>query len=501
MSLRLSLTVLAFWLALSHAWAQARKQNVYGSLYAKAYHVGNAQPDSAIYYAQLALKATQDPTKQANAHNLIAFYAQRRGYYGFSLSNYQRAYDLYINVSQKAATLYNIAFCYKNADNHTAAIPVARKAIDNFRHLNDTKSLSRALQLLANCYHAQTNFFAADTCFKRLVKITQSKTRLASIYTDLASFKESQQKYDSAVYYQRLALRQAKAKPSTESIRRVKLAWYYLQSKNLEAAEQSLQQAQATPHRSPKAWAYYWGLRGLVHYIKIEEKAATQAYQKFDSLLQVLGGSQAPPIQQQFAHKTAYDMYSSGYALIGRIWPKDEEKAYFARVRQWYALQKQAAHKLMQSSQGQVVLQDSLVIERAKPKIKVVKKLSPWWWALMLGTLAVGAIWVYKARRQVVQARIQEAKVQVDFMEAVEASPVKGFGEVSKAEVSMLAEAEHRLKRKLRLEEVQLLMMVARSYKFSEIAVNLGIKESTARMRMQRLKERCSINHVDELLP
>jgi tetratricopeptide (TPR) repeat protein len=493
MSLRLSLTVLVFWFSLSHAWAQSNKLNVYDSLYAKAYRMGNAQPDSAIHYAQLALKITQDRTKQANAHNLIAFYAQCRGYYGFSLSNYQKAYDLYSDLTQKAVMLKNMAFCHYNAGKHSIAIPIAQKAIDNFRTLGDTKNHNRALQVLANSYYNQNSFYAADTCFRQLVKTTQSKTRLASIYTDLASFKESQQKYDSAVYYQQLALSLGKASPSKESIRRVKLAWYYLQSKNLAAAEQSLQQAQSITHRSPKAWAYYWGLQGLVHYVKIEEKAATQAYQKFDSLLQVLGGNTAPPIQQNFANKTAYDMYSSGYALIGRIWPKDEHKVYFERIRQWYALQKQAAHRLMQSTEGLAVLQDSLVIERAKPKIEIIKKINPWWWVVLVAAIAIAAIWVYKARRLALQA-------QAHFMEAVEASPVKGFGEVSKAEVSMLAEAEYRLKRKLRLEEVQLLMMVSRGYKYSEIGVNLGIKETTARMRMQRLRERLDISNINDLM-
>ncbi|WP_299460457.1 tetratricopeptide repeat protein [uncultured Microscilla sp.] len=502
-TLRLSLAGLA--LCMAFAWASAQTTNHpqpksrYDRLYAQAYRVGSAQPDSAIHYARQAASATQKPQEQAQAHWLIGFYARKQGYYGLAIQHYQQAYDLYTKPTQKAVMLKNIALCHYDAGNYQAAIPVVIKAIENFHRLNTPQSLGRALQVLANCYHAQGSFFAADTCFRRLVASNPGKTKLASIYTDLASFKESQHKYDSAVYYQRLALHQAKARPSTEGIRRVKLAWYYLQSKNLPAAEQSLRQAQSLEHTSPKAWAYYWGVQGLVHYIKLQKSQAGQAYHKFDSLLQVLGGNNALPVQQKFAHKTAYDMYHSGYNLIGRIWPREHEKAYFAQVRQWYAQRKRAEYRLLQKTKVNVTLRDSLVIARTTPRVNIVRQITPWWWLVMVAAIAIAGLWLYKARTQKIRAETEQMQAQTNFVETIKTSPIKGVDELKPHEMQPLQEAAHRLGRELKPDEAKLLVLATRGYPYKQIGLALKTSEGAAKMRAQRLREQLKVSSFKDL--
>ncbi|EAY29633.1 tetratricopeptide repeat protein [Microscilla marina] len=507
-TLRLSLAGLALCVAFGWACAQTtnhpQPKSRYDRLYAQAYRAGSAQPDSAIYYARQAASATQKPQEQANAHNLLAFYGLNQGYYGLAIQHYQQAYDLYKQPIQKATMLKNMAFCHKNTGNYQATIPIVRQAIQIFTKLKEVDYHIEALNLLANCHNAETNFGNAQCIYMQAVELAKRHSKpqkLASIYTDFANFKENQHKYDSAVYYQRLALQAPQLHPSKESIRWVKLAWYYLQSKNLPAAEQSLRQAQSLEHTSPKAWAYYWGVQGLVHYIKLQKSQAKQAYHRFDSLLQVLGGNTAQPIQQKFAHKTAYDMYHSGYSLIGRIWPREHEKAYFAQVRQWYAQRKRTEHRLLQKTKVNVTLRDSLVIARTAPRVNVVRQITPWWWLVMVAAIAIAGLWLYQARTQKLRAETRQVQAQANFVETIKTSPIKGMGDLSKAEVDMLAKIEHHQKDKLTADEVRMFVMVGRGgYTYKAISLRTNFTEGNIKTKVRRAKKACGVSNLKDLM-
>ncbi|WP_299466045.1 sigma factor-like helix-turn-helix DNA-binding protein [uncultured Microscilla sp.] len=509
LSITLRLSLVGLVLCMAFAWASAQTthpqpKSLYDRLYAKAYQLGNAQPDSAIYYARQAATVTQKPDDQAKAHWLIGFYARKQGYYGLAIQHYQQAYDLYKQPIQKATMLKNIAFCYHNTQNYLAATPIAMRAAQRFAKLKATNYHIEALNLLANCYNADANIGNAQRTYMQAIDLAQKhkkNIKLPDIYSDLARLKDKQNIYDSAIYYQRLALQAPQIQPSKESIRRVKLAWYYLQSKNLPAAEQSLQQAQNLQHTSPKAWAYYWGVQGLVHYIKLQKSQAEQAYHKFDSLLQVLGGNNALPVQQKFAHKTAYDMYHSGYSLIGRIWPREHEKAYFAQVRQWYAQRKRTEHRLLQKTKVNVTLRDSLVIARTTPRVNIVRQITPWWWLVMVAAIAIAGLWLYQARTQKIRAETRQVQAQANFVESIKTSPVQGMGDLSKAEVGMLAKIEHHQKAKLTADEVRMFVMVVRGgYTYKAISLRTNFTEGNIKTKVRRAKKACGVGNLKDLM-
>ncbi|EAY24544.1 tetratricopeptide repeat domain protein [Microscilla marina] len=524
----LSTTLRLAGLALCLAFAQAtyaqttpskKTKSPFDSLYAKAYQVGNAQPDSAIHYASQATRASQKPEEQANAHNLLAFYALNQGYYALAIKHYQKAYDLYKQPSQKAVMLKNIAFCYKNAGNYEKATSIAKKTVQNFTTLQDTTNLIEAFNLLANCYTVQDNFGNTSETFKKAIQLTQGKhkAKLANIYDDLARLKENQTQYDSAIHYQRLALeRFAEPNAARKCTRLVRLSWYYMLNQNARQARQHLNQALALKQTSPVSHIMLQATHGLLLFVERQEPEARQAIGRSDTLLKHLRQRSSHPIQQKFARKLAYEINQSGYQLLKHLCFYSEQRARFAPHKQWFAERLQYSQQLYEEIQLRVHARDSLVIARTQPKtqVRVVRQISPWWWVVIAATIAIGGLWLYKARAQTIKARIQEVQAetervqaqaeqvqaQADFVEAMKASPIEGLGDIKPQETHLLQEAAHRLQRPLEPDEVKLLVLVVRGCAYKRIAEELKISEGATKMRAQRLKERLKVHSFQELM-
>lgn len=468
------------------------QKSEYVRLYQKAQKLAINQPDSAIHYAHLATKVTQQTYKQAYAHWLTGFYSQNTGYYSMAIKHYQQAYKLYNDVKQKAVILANIAFCYKNAGNHQAAIPIAIQASQRYNKLQDSTRLINSLNLLANCYYSNYKFNKADSTYHLALKIAQKQRshKLANLYDDLARFKEHLSELDSAAYYQELALKKSKEENlATKSIRFTKLAWYYLQLQDFSRVKQYLHKAQAINHNNIKALVYFYGVQGLSLYLDKKDTLAQQVYHKYDSLLRVLRSHSNNPIQHRFTHKTAYIMYKSGHELLGKMWPKK----YFAKPRQWFKKQMQHEFTLLEKTQTNIVLKDSLVVQLSNPPTHITKKVTLWWWLALTTVLAIAGWVIYHKRTQNVRAHAY-------FIKTIKASPIRGFAEVTSTEVNMLMEIEKRINKKLHIDDVKILIMIARNHQYNAISLHVGLNVGTIKTRIKRLKDKCGVENIRDLM-
>lgn len=507
MSLRFIFAGLAWALALNIAQAQPApgSQARYDSLYAKAYHIGKHHPDSAIHYARLALEATTQSTPKGNAHNLFAFYAQRQGYYGAAIQHYRSAYDLYTTPAQKASALKKIAFCYINADNYRQAIPIARKAVQNFSNLGATTRLVEALNLLANCYNDQGNFGDADSTFKKAIALAHAhaKSKLPNIYGDLARLKEKQQQYDSAAHYQRRALeRFPNPDLRKKCIRLARLGWYYILSEDSKQARRCIDAARRLKQYEGESSIVLQAVHGFLLFVERKETQARQAIRRSDSLLKRLRAHSAHPLQQKYTRKLAYEINASGYKILRRLSFYSSQRARFAPHQQWFADRMRHEKQLLDQIKVNVQLKDSLIIERTQPKteLKIINKVSLWWWVIIVAALVIGVIWVYKARTQKLRAEAQRVQARTDLVKAIETSPIKGFENLSDYETQIIHKAEDRLRRKATADEIKLLVWVARKYTYNQIAVNLGIREDTVKTRIKRLRQRCGVDNIRDLM-
>lgn len=467
----------------------------YTSLYKKAYYLGSAQPDSAIYYAQQALKLTRKAEEQANAHYLIAYYNRKIGYYGMALQHYETAHRLHKNLQLKATILKNIAFCHHNTGNHQAAIPIARKAVRYFQQEQDSVKLMRAFNLLANCYRAEYSLGIADSLLSAAVRIAKKlkASELPNIYSDFARLEELRQAHDVAIDYQKMAVEQSVVTDTSQKvIRFARLVQLCMLGQKIDLAKQYLQQANTLKPNTLKAKIQLLAVRGLLFFFDRKNKEAYQTYRQCDSLLLLLQQNKGSAIQQKYARKTAYEVYKNAYELLYKLCLYGN-KQHFTQPKNFFEQRMLREKELYEGIKVQISLKDSLIIARSTPKTKVINKIAPWWVVVIILIIIVGSAIIYIRREKVVKANI-------DFVKTLAGSPVKGFEELTTKERQTLEQVEALIKRKLKIEEIKVLVMIQRGSNYNQISLATGASVGAIKTRVKRLKDRCNVDNIRDLM-
>lgn len=468
----------------------------YATLYTTAHTWGDTQPDSAIFYAQKAVKATQKDLEKADAHNLLAYNAQKMGYYGLAVMHYRKAYQLYADdPHEKIAMLHNMANCYKSIGQVKEAMRLAKRVIHAFGKHNDSIKLCYTLNLLANCHREITNYNTADSLFRLLLHITKRlyPENLSNIFNDLANLKAKVNQYDSCVYYQKLAIARSNDKDLVkQDLYFIRLAHFYLLKQKPDSAKYCLQQTKNLTKGSTKAAIYYHAAQGLLHFIARKEVKAKLSYQKCDSLLTLLRKSSNYSIQQKFARKIAFDVYQNGYNLLGKIWIHDN-KHLFSSPKDWFKKRMLQEQEHYQGLRVQLSLKDSLVMERTTPKTKVIKKITPWWWIMVVTALSLSGMLVYQKREKTLKAN-------TNFIQSLTDSPIKGFDQPTSQEIRMLEHIESLIGKKLKIDDIKILLMISRRNTYNQISLATGIANGSIKTRVKRLKDKCNVDNIRDLM-
>jgi tetratricopeptide (TPR) repeat protein/DNA-binding CsgD family transcriptional regulator len=479
-----------------------RYKEMYNSLYNEAYDQAATQPEQAILYARFAAdlaEFAQDSVQQGEAHHLAAYFAEKQGFYGMAIRQYQRAYLAHPQTLQKAVMLKNMAYCYQNAGNPLKAKPIVAKAVENFSRLDDQENLSQALQLAGNNYRRLENYQAAHAHFRRAIAlhkdtVPKHQRRLASLYSDFARLKEQVTQPDSAIYYQRLALELPHAKPSPNLLcmRVTRLAWYYLRAQQLAPARQTIERALQIKPTTLLYQVMLEATRSLLLFVERRPRQGRQVMERCDSLLAELRTPAPNLAQQKFVHKLAYEINRSGKRVLSRLAFYGDSARYVPH-RDWFAQRYGYEKALYDKVMFNIALKDSLVIAKAPPQtqLNIIQRIGLGWWLALVGALALGGGGVYYLRSRAQRAHVQSIEAQISFIEAIKRSPIKGYEDLKPAEMDMLQRVQVGLKRALKPDEIKMLVMVARGYTYKQVSVNTGVKEDTIKSRMRRIKKAC----------
>ena len=233
----------------------------------------------------------------------------------------------------------------------------------------------------------------SDSLFRYSIQITQKfvASNLPNVYQDYARLHQRRGHYQTGIYYLRKAIKLSgpEKKPLQRKTRLIQLSRMYLQNKQLDSAQLFLDQAMAIPQTSLKSTIFLLATEGLFHFINRNDSLALQSYHRCDSLLLRLRTHSSHPIQQKYARKMAYEVYQSAHELLHNLWFYGDQ-ARFEQPKAWFEQRLSQEKTLYESIRVSVALKDSLVVARSAPKTKVVRKLNPWWWALMIAVLVVG---------------------------------------------------------------------------------------------------------------
>ena len=476
------------------ALAQTTK---FTQLYTKAYKIAATYPDSAIHYARLALQSTSKPQEQATAHDLWGFYAVRQGYYSMALEHYQQAYNLYSKPLKKSMMLDNLAVCYKNIGNVKMAIPIFDKAVLKFSQIEDSVRIAESLYFLSDCYLAVHNLQAADSTLRLAIKIGErlQHSKLGVFYNSYAYYQEKMNRFDSAVYYQKRAIQRDVGKDlAKKSILFSDLARLYLQSDQKDLARKTLKKAETLANNQPKALLHCLLVKGMLLFLDKKDEAAYQSYVLCDSILKQLRQEAGDLVQQQYTRKKSHEMHKTGYEFFMRVF-SDSDRPRIVSIRQWYQDRMYYEKALFDNIKFSVALKDSLAIERARtqPKVQVNRVISPWWWVALAIVVLGGAVLVYDYRAKALEAH-------TNFVEAVEINPIKGFDKITKQEVKRLERIETLTRRKLKTDDIKILVMIGRGYNYNQIALASDLKVGTIKTRVKRLKDKCEVDNIRDLM-
>ncbi|OJJ21310.1 hypothetical protein BKI52_12160 [marine bacterium AO1-C] len=488
-----SFIILSIYLSIS--WCGFGQPETYANLYKLAFNEGDHRPDLAILHAQKAVKRAQSNTEKANAHYLVAFYAQHQGYYGLAIIHYTKALQFYRASKKKTAILNNIATCYKNAGKTQEAIKIGRQVSKRFAQQQDTTRFTYTINLLANCYRDLANYNQSDSLFRFSLQLTQRfiPANLPNVYQDYARLQEKLGDYTTGIHYLKQAIELSTLKkPIQRKIRLTQLARMYLQAKKTDSARYFLDQAVAIPQKSPKSAIFLLATEGLFHFINRKESKALQNYQQCDSLLKQLREHSSHLVQKKYARKTAYEVYQQAYELLNNLWFFGDRER-FVEPKNWFKQRMDQEKELYEGIKVSVALKDSLVIARSAPKTKVVRQFNPWWWALMIMAVVAGGWLLYRRREKTLKAH-------TDYVKAIKASPIKGFDHPKPQEIEILQRIETRLGQKLKIDEIKILLMIGRGYTYNQITLATSIANGTIKTIVKRLKDQCKVENIRDLM-
>lgn len=481
--------------SLTHA--QSKQPSEFEKRYAHAKSFSQTYPDSTIHYARQAAQLKDiTPAQRAQAYWLAGYYCRKQGYFGFAIQHYQKAYKLYEAPLKKAQMLANTAVCYRDAGDYPTAIPIFQKAVQRFSQLADSSKWATALQLLGNCYTTQTNLGAADTCFRAAVKLAANKpAQLASIYTDYACVKAQGKQYRQAIGMQRHALdAYPQTQPNKTSMRLLRLAEFYLRGfARPDSALHFIERARALQPQSHEVRYFTEAMQGVYHLSQQQDSLATARFARADSVLERMAVHSDVPVQKKYARKLGIDAYELAQDVLHHLYIFGGKKPYYKQKLTWARQRLHAERLRFQDIKQSVTLQDSLVIERAKPKTNVITRLTPWGWALLLASIgaAVALAYGYRARQLQAGAR---------FLKALKHSPIKGFDQVSLAEVNAIEEIQDRLRKPLSPENIKILLFIGRGYNYLQIGQKVGLTEGGIKSRVKRIKDECKVGNIRDLL-
>lgn len=172
-------------------------------------------PDSAFYYAQLALdfaKSKNNLFHQAAALNTQGSSFYLKGNYFKAIEFYRLAYDIRKQAGNKpgiAVSLSNLANVYVDLGDYESALSLLNESLAIRKELMDKAGVASSLNNIANVYKYQGDYYAAFSLYSQAMELFQKESKpenLAVCMDNIGSIYRIQKNFDQAIIYQNRAL-------------------------------------------------------------------------------------------------------------------------------------------------------------------------------------------------------------------------------------------------------------------------------------------------------
>lgn len=361
----------------------SQAQQNYEKAYKKAHAFTSTSQDSALVWATKCVRLAQTKDEKHRAYYLHGFSAKKLCMYGIALYDYEQAREFAPDSVAYFRINNNLADTYLHIGKYAKATKLNQQSIRFNLVAKKWVNLSYAYELKSLIYQKQKN--QATLYFLRKafsLKKKYAPNQIGYTYQYLSEAFAAFQKYDSAVVYQRLALRYHPIKsPNTQASLYTQLAKYLIMANQAPKALAHLQKAHGL-QKTPMVQLFWCHTFGLYLSRMQQMPKARQMFTYCDSLLQSLLVQTSSIVNRQTISEYAQEMYHSILEL----------KNLKITEQEFYENRLDSAKADLKRYRKSIILKDSLYLQlmpksiarkEAMKKLPQAKPTAMYWYGLL----------------------------------------------------------------------------------------------------------------------
>ncbi len=380
----------------------AQAQQNYEKAYKKARAFTNTHQDSAMVWAEKCLALAKTNAQKYKAYYLQGFNAKKLCLYGTAKRDYEQALKFAPDSVAYFRVNNNLADTYFQTGAYKMAVKLNQQSIEFNKKNQNWLNLSYDYNLNSDILRKNKDSSALAMMHKVItLRKRHAPKQLGYAYERMANVLATFERHDSAIVYQRLALKHHPIKsPENQASLHTQLARYLIMGNQPHEAHRYLEQARTLkmPSMMKLFWCHTFGLY-LAKTGRMAE--ARQTFDHCNDLLQRLTNDAPDWVTQRTINEYAQEMYDDVLALehlkIG------ERQLYETRLRVVKANYERANTELH--------LKDTLYQQKMAYQASKAAPRFPWeWFAVALLGLGLGIGWYWKRKVHSMKADLANAQ-------------------------------------------------------------------------------------------
>ncbi|HAS44324.1 MAG TPA: hypothetical protein DCS93_27855 [Microscillaceae bacterium] len=493
-------------LALWFIWSiSIQAQQNYEKAYKKARAFTNTHQDSAIIWATKCLTLAKTNAQKYKAHYLRGFNAKKLCLHGAALYDYKQARRFSPDSVSYFRVNNNLADTYLQIGDYKKAVSLNKQCIKFQKQAKEWVRLSYAYNLRGDILTKNRNMNALNIMHK-VIKLRKDHApqQLGYAYERMANTLATFSRYDSAIVYQRLAIKHHPIKsPENTAFLHTQLAKYLVMTDLTTQAYQHLEQAK--PLKKTPMMQLFWKHTYGLYLAKTDQMTvARQIFDECNDLLQDLIDNAPDWVTKRTVSEQAKELYQNILALK-RLKPT-EHQLYKTRLRAVKASYNQAKSELK--------LKDTLYRQKIAQKTNADitsrhQSLGYEWWLVILIGL-IGAMYLLRQRKRLSVSGITTSSTS-NAQEVV--LPMNVIGEVGQknsgnniaesfapeqlremkqllAENNLIKLIEQKTGLRLPLETREMIRLYYQGLSMQKIAQKMGSTFGSVRYRFRNIAEK-----------
>ena len=475
-------------------------QQNYEKAYKKARAFTNTNQDSALVWAEKCLILAKTKPQKYKAYYLRGFNAKKLCMYGTARYDYARAREFAPDSVSYFRINNNLANTYLAIGKYELAVKLNQKSIEFSQKVREWINLSYAYEVKSNILRRGRDRKAITT-LQKVIKLRKQHApkQLGYVYERMAKTLATFTKYDSAIAYQRLAVKHHPI-TSSENVASLhtQLAKYLIMGNQANKAYRHLEKARnlKKPPMMQLFWCHTFGLY-LAQIGQLTK--AKQTFVHCNDLLQNLLDNASDWVTQRTISQYAQEMYSDVLTL----------KHLKVTERQLYETRLRAVKASYERANTEIRLKDTLYQQNIAYKTNhqaitiqtkpVTDNRKFWYWLIgIIAVLGLGMGWYWQSQTwhlssKANQSAINDEMLRVDLKQLQKAQALL-------AEDKLIKLIEEKTKMNLPTDTKTMVRLYYQGLSMKKIAHQMNTTFDKVRYRFRDISSKAGFKSLKEFI-